>query len=338
MKKLIPFEPAIWARDAHSQTILADLLPSIKMHTPGEKWTIELTDGDRLICRLAEGNSPYIALFAHGLTGDANAGYNTRIGQVLQQAGHTICRMNHRNCGEGFGLARNPYHAGSSDDLARIIYELRRLYPGKKIILIGFSMSGNASLLLSSSVVPGHGVFSSSDFLKCKDQMKWSLPDFTLAINPPVELSRTTDRFLNSFNRFYQWNFVRVFSKLIDDMHKHDLLDQKFETHPLMTIRKFDDMYTAQRCGFGTAENFYRTCGAGQYLKQVQVPTYILTSKDDPIIDFKDLESLEKSSLVRLHVEEKGGHMGFLCRKRTPLGDFRWMDYAVSEIFNELIL
>jgi hypothetical protein len=49
MLDLIPFEPIAWAKDSHSQTILADLLPSPKLHFQSKKWTIELDDGDQLI-------------------------------------------------------------------------------------------------------------------------------------------------------------------------------------------------------------------------------------------------------------------------------------------------
>jgi predicted alpha/beta-fold hydrolase len=245
--------------------------------------------------------------------------------------------MNHRNCGEGFAHARQSNHAGRSDDIARVIFELKRVFTRKQVAVLGFSLSGNASLLLASGVVPGQNIFHRDAFLERATQSHWALPDLVISVNPPVEFMRTTERFLQNFNRLYQWNFVRVFHKLVKDLKKMELLEQSYKTHPFMSIRQFDDIYTAQRGGFGTAANYYNLCGASPYLKQVFIPSYILTTKDDPIVDFKDIEKADKSQFIETRLENQGGHMGYLCKGKTPLGDFRWMDYAIDGIFKKMI-
>jgi predicted alpha/beta-fold hydrolase len=308
------------------------------MQDPGATWTVDLADGDQLVCRLSEGPSDFIVLLCHGLTGNADAGYNHRLGRLFQKEGHTVCRMNHRNCGEGFGRAKHPYHAGRSDDLGRIVFELKKLYPRKKVVLIAFSMSGNAALLLSSGVIPSSRVFDPISFAKQAAEQGWATPDFSIVVNPPVNLSQTADRFLIKFNRVYQWNFIRSLKKMVRDLQRHQRLAVDIDVSTWMTIRQFDEIFTAARSGFASAEHYYKTCQAIGYLKQAWVPTYILAAKDDPFIDYRELEQSKKSDSIQVQFVEKGGHMGYLHRHKTPLDDHRWMDYAVHQLFNNLAL
>jgi predicted alpha/beta-fold hydrolase len=62
----------------------------------------------------------------------------------------------------------------------------------------------------------------------------------------------------------------------------------------------------------------------------------ILTTKDDPIIQFKYFAEAQKSKFISERVENNGGHMGYLHKSKTPLGTIRWMDYAINEIFKKM--
>lgn len=334
LPKLVPFSPTPWARNGHSQTILGDFLPSPPLAEVGERLVIECGDGDQLICRLHHGKSNLTVLIAHGLTGNSDSGYMHRMTKIFKNQGHSVCRMNHRNCGEGLGLARWPYHSGRSDDLARVTYELRQRFPKNKILCLGFSMSGNATLLLAAGALPIKKVSSQEQFNAQSAEQGWSIPDFAISVNPPIHLENTSDRFQKRINRIYQYNFVREFRNLLRELRKRELLEETHKTSALMTIRKFDDVYTSQRSGFVSAQDYYQSCSALPYLKSIRIPTIILASQDDPIIDFSDFEKAERSTCVHLMTEKRGGHMGFVAKHKTPLGDHRWMDYALSEFVN----
>ncbi|MGZ3697868.1 MAG: hypothetical protein ACXWP5_07095 [Bdellovibrionota bacterium] len=63
----------------------------------------------------------------------------------------------------------------------------------------------------------------------------------------------------------------------------------------------------------------------------IPIPTVLLTAKDDPFIDFRDYRDALRPPNVHLHLEDFGGHMGYLSRNPTPLGTKRWLDYALWE-------
>jgi predicted alpha/beta-fold hydrolase len=333
---LIPLELPTWAPDRHTQTILGDLLPSKMMPVKGERILIDCNDGDQILGRIFRGPSDFVICMFHGLTGSSEAGYMQRIAKLFIKQGHSVCLMNHRNCGEGFGLARKPYHAGCSEDIARVTHELRTFFPQKNIAVLGFSMSGNASLLLASGVIPTQNIFSLDHFKEKREQLNLALPDFILSINPPVNLKNSQKAFRKSINPLYEWNFIRHLKNLgrqLDDTEIFESMGASYR----MTLKDFDDAYTSKRNGFKDAADYYEKCSASNYLKEAVVPTMILTSKDDPFISYKDLESAEKSNKVNWHLENFGGHMGYLHKEKLPHGSFRWMDYAVSELFDLLI-
>jgi predicted alpha/beta-fold hydrolase len=57
----------------------------------------------------------------------------------------------------------------------------------------------------------------------------------------------------------------------------------------------------------------------------------VITSKDDPFVNYKSYLQSSGSPNVKLHIEESGGHMGYLSNEKTPLGNRRWLDYAINE-------
>ena len=61
-----------------------------------------------------------------------------------------------------------------------------------------------------------------------------------------------------------------------------------------------------------------------------------MTAGDDPFIDARHYREAEKSPAITLHIEPEGGHLGFLHRKKTPLGTTRWLDYALWDILGKL--
>jgi predicted alpha/beta-fold hydrolase len=58
---------------------------------------------------------------------------------------------------------------------------------------------------------------------------------------------------------------------------------------------------------------------------------------DDPFVKFENYAKAKVSKSVSVHFEKFGGHMGYLTRKRTPLGTFRWQDYALNEAIKAFV-
>ena len=68
-----------------------------------------------------------------------------------------------------------------------------------------------------------------------------------------------------------------------------------------------------------------------EFAAGIGTPTLILTSKEDPFVAVEHYHQAKLSPSVQLHIEEFGGHLGYLSENPTPLGSRRWLDYFVRE-------
>ena len=310
--RLEPCIPPSWARGGHAQTILGHILASPKLSHKGRRVEIPVEDGDKLIGFVQEGNTTSVVYIFHGLSGSTDSTYIHRTAIMAQNLGHTVFLLNHRGCGEGAGLARGPYHSGRAEDLSAAISVGRKMFPRHRHIAIGFSMSGNALLLLQSG------------------RRGEEKPDLGIAVNAPIHLEKCAHLLKSGMNRVYD---IRFYLQCKRDalIAQHEIL-KTTKIPLLMTLHDFDNLYTAPTGGFVNREDYYASCSTYDRLKDIQSPTVILTAKDDPFVPFESYANAELSKHILFHAEEIGGHMGYLSKEKTPLGTMRWQDYALHEI------
>lgn len=315
--KLDPCIPPAWAYNGHAQTILGHILPSQSLSNKGQRFEISLEDGDRLVGFVLEGTSDVVVYLFHGLSGDTDATYIHRTARVAQAQGHTVILVNHRGCGEGAGLAKKPYHSGRGEDLSSAISHGKKLFPKYRHLAIGFSLSGNALLLLLSG------------------KRGAVLPDLAVSVNAPIDLKSTSYSLQEGMNRIYDLRFVLQLRK--DVFTRHGSKQKEYKMPLLSTIWEFDDLYTAPASGFVNRDDYYQSCSTWRLLSGIKTPTVILTSKDDPFVSYTFYEKADLSPFVYLHVEEYGGHMGYLAKSKSMFGFNRWLDYALNEAIRSLI-
>lgn len=317
--KIIPLQAPWWAPNGHLQTVLGHWLPSELLKDAGTPTRVTLPDGDQLAARCYRGESPLAFALFHGLAGSADSPYMRRLCGELVRRGHSVMAVNHRNCGAGFGLSAKPYHSGRGDDIAHCVDTLRRMFPRKKVVAIGFSLGANALLYLLT-------------------QMKHlSQPDFAIAVNPPAHLAKTV-RLIQQrgWNVIYHRRFVNDLVALVRRLEAQRKMTASPQISYWMTLEQFDEFYTAPGSGFHSAQHYYETCSTLQHLDNIATPTVILMSKDDPFICATDFKAVKMPYCAALHLVENGGHMGYLHHEPTPLGHIRWMDYAILEYVNRL--
>lgn len=315
MNALPPCLPPAWARSGHLQTILGNYLPSPACSHPSAPFRVDLPDGDALAGRAFEGRSDLLVLFFHGLGGSAGAPYMQRGAARALARGHHVWLVNHRGCGEGRGMARGTYHSGRGDDLGAVFAEARRRHPGKRLAAVGFSLSGNALLFNLGT-------------------RQWAEPDVAIAVNPPVHLERSAVLIKQGLNRLYDLRFVKRCRQSVRERREDGLLAVPDLTRWWMTLHAFDNAFTAPAAGFRNREDYYARCSALPHLAGIARPTVILMAKDDPFIPWEDHARASLPPGVRLHLEEVGGHMGYLSRN---LPDRRWLDEALDHYVADLL-
>ena len=96
-----------------------------------------------------------------------------------------------------------------------------------------------------------------------------------------------------------------------------------------LTLHQFDDLCTAPMWGFRDAVDYYRRGSSLPVVPRIQVPTLILTARDDPFIAVEPFETLPKLPHLEVHIAQHGGHLGFLGWDTA--GGIRWAERRVVD-------
>lgn len=323
--QLIDFVPHPWLRGGHLQTIVGYYLPSSDAPGPPTLYKVTLSDGDSIvICEnqsVPNRHSQRCVLFMHGLGGYASSPYMLRIAGLFNKHGWVTFRMNLRGCGEGRGLARKLYHAGRSEDISKVLVRISEMYPDVPLIAVGFSLSGNA-------------------LLKLLGEQKHPIPSnliSAVAVNPPINLSLCADALSRTSNMLYEFRFLRLLKQAIRE-HQNDFVDFPNMQFPWkLTLRQFDDICTAPLSGFQSADDYYEKCSAKPLLSRISLPTIILASDDDPFIPQETFDQIPRNKNLNMRITRSGGHIGYISADKTPLGNHRWMDYAILDYAEYLV-
>jgi hypothetical protein len=249
-------------------------------------------------------------ILVHGLEGSSEAGYARSLAQAALEAGCAAHRFNMRSCGGTERLSgRSLYHSGQTSDLLTVI---RQLAGGAPIFLAGFSLGGNVALKLAGEL----------------GESAVRLIAGVMAISTPIDLAACVRQLDKPSNSIYARRFV---SRLKERVRaKERLTPGLFDLsglHQVRDIYGFDDRFTAPAFGFGSADNYYATQSANQFLDRIRVPTLLVQAKDDPLIPFSvfDHPAFSNNPHLRLLATEHGGHLGFISKTRPRF----WLDQVL---------
>lgn len=256
--------------------------------------------------------SPPIAqlILVHGLEGSSAAGYARSLAQAALEAGCAVHRFNMRSCGGTEHLSgRTLYHSGQTSDLLAVIRQLPRTAP---IFLAGFSLGGNVVLKLAGELGG-----SAAELIAG-----------VMAISTPIDLAACVRQLDKPSNILYARRFVTRLKERV--RAKERLTPGLFDVSGLDQVRDiygFDDRFTAQAFGFGSADNYYATQSANQFLDRIRIPTLIVQAKDDPLIPFAvyDHPAFASNPHLRLIATEHGGHLGFISKTLPRF----WLDQVL---------
>lgn len=353
------FQPALPLLGGHGQTILGHFLPappvSEEFRDP-RKIKLALPDGDELWGReyapLGKQDPKALVHIFHGLAGSSDSKYMPRAAAACVELGLSAVLWNHRGCGDGRHRAIGTYHSGRSDDLARAVQWGRQNFPDRPQIIIGYSLSGNAAILLSAGIVPAHSATQLSR-LEIQNQFNGDLPDFVIAVSPPFDLYLSALRLSRKGSRLYGQRFMfdlieclndreaigadklAGHSSRVDDFFRLQEIAKSAsrQIRPWDSVLQFDRLYTGPAGGFEDHMDYYRRASSGQALGRQLLPLVILTADDDPITNGLSDVTIEQRNADHhsfvIDRQTHGGHMGFVDRellKRPTAVAKRWME------------
>ncbi len=256
-------------------------------------------------------------VFLHGLEGSADAGYIQSFAQNALERGFAVHRLNLRSCGGTEELCETMYHSGLTSDTREILERLRGR-DGVPLFLVGFSLGGNVALKLAG------------------EQGETDLLAGVCAVSTPIDLAKCVRHVDKFHNCLYRRRFVKRLCGRVKRRSKlcPGIYDTA-ATNGVKNIWEFDDRFTAQMFGFGTAANYYATQSAAGYLDKIRVPTLVISAKDDPLIPFEIYEhpAFQSNPALILVAPEDGGHLGFLSRRKPRF----WVDGVALDWMESLL-
>lgn len=262
--------------------------------------------------------APVAELIAvHGLEGSSDAGYARSLAQAALHAGCAMHRFNMRSCGgTEQHSGRTLYHSGQTADLLAV---LRRIKGPAPVFLIGFSLGGNVVLKLAGEL----------------GETAKDLIAGVLAVSTPIDLAACVERLRSRSNFIYANRFLRRLKERI--RLKERLTPGLFALGQLDNVKSvydFDDKFTAQSFGFGSADNYYATQSSKQFLDSIRVPALLVQAKDDPLIPFDVYRhpAFDRNPNLRLLAVDHGGHLGFVSRTKPRF----WLDQVLVQWISEV--
>jgi predicted alpha/beta-fold hydrolase len=308
----------VWLRNGHLMTFYASVRRRDFRALPEpEKRLFAVAPDARVLakCHWQQDRRDHPTLvLLHGLEGSANAPYMKGIAIKGIRAGFNVVRLNQRNCGRTEHLSTTLYHSGLSEDPAAVVEELFEHDGLQSIGVIGYSLGANLALRMA-------GVYG--------DAAPPALRS-VCAVSPPIDLVRAAEEIERPANAIYHRDFLRDLkarmqrkAALFPDRYSVERLDR------IRTIREFDNRYTAPHFGFRDADDYYRRASAIAVVDRIQVPTLIVSAKDDPFIPAAPLEdpAVAGNPHIRVVLTRWGGHCGFIERKGGSAdGDRYWAE------------
>ncbi len=303
--KTLDFKPFFGLSSKHLQMIISAFIPKGRA-PPSHQWLIELGKEDKLSCEVSiplewkEANKTIVMV--HGLGGNHSSSYMVRMARKFFKKGYKVVRINLRGCGSGKGLSKQPYSAGNSGDVLKVLQALKELAPSSEIFVIGFSLGANTILKLAGEL----------------GQDAEKIVKMFIAICPPFDLEHTVQLIEQKKHQLYhQYYLNRIFKQSVP-----------WTTQKFQSLYEFDDKITGPLSGFFGAKDYYQHCSSKHYLNGICATTHILCAEDDPFVSMQDLENIPMSKCVHLWTTRYGSHLGFLGRTKLQWLDLQLLDWV----------
>jgi len=263
---------------------------------------------------------PVLAL-VHGLEGSSESNYMRGIAEKATQRGFHVVRLNQRTCGGTETLTPTLYNSGMSADYRAVFEEL--VQEGfEQIFFAGYSMGGNLVTKMA-------GEFGAN----APRQLRG-----IAAVCPALDLAACADALELRQNYFYERHFV---SRLMASYGKKvQLFPQRYPNNgvgAIRTIREFDDAITAPQFGFRSAQEYYDASGAKRVVREIRLPTLLITAQDDPFVRYESLRvtGLEANPAIRFVAPKHGGHCAFISRHAGK--ERFWAEERIVEFCEEIV-
>lgn len=312
------YKSPVFLNNGHIQSIFPSMFRKIEFNDY-KRDRIKTPDNDFLDLDWSKVGSNKLVVISHGLEGSSNRAYVKGMVKAMNNNGLDALAWNFRSCSGESNQTLRFYHNGATDDLDIVIKHAISENVYDEVILIGFSMGANLTLL-----------YLGQQSAKLAKEIKKSV-----VFSAPCDLTTSSIKLAKFSNKIYMKRFLIMLHKKIIDKKKlfpNQINDDGYEE--IKSFKEFDDKYTAPLHGFNNAEDYWNRCSCKPVLKDIKIPTLIVNAANDPFLSKEcfPFEEAEKSEYVTLEVPKSGGHVGFV---RFNKNDLYWSEERALQFVNE---
>ena len=262
------------------------------------------------------GKAKGLVMLLHGWEGSASSAYILGTGKFLYNNGFSVFRLNYRDHGDTHHLNSGLFYAVLLDEVFSAVKQVARYEKGLPFYLAGFSMGGNFALRIAR---------------KCAESPIENL-SHVMSISPVLDPEKSTyaiDKF-RPIRKYFRKKWLRSLQK--KQQYFPELYDFS-DVFALESIMEMTELMIERYSDYDSASDYFSHYAVlNDALIDNNVPTTIVTAKDDPIIPADDFYDLKLNSLADLIVHRYGGHNGFL----ESLSGRAWYEKKMLETFNAI--
>ena len=308
-----------WQIGGHLQTIIPGLFRKIN-GVQYQRERIDTPDGDFLdLDWIKSGNNNRLIVITHGLEASSESSYIQGMAKYFHKNNWDVLAWNCRSCSGEMNRKFRMYHHGDTEDICTVIEHAIETGSYETVVLSGFSMGANISMKYL-------GVFGD----KVPKQVKAAA-----VFSAPCDIRAGADVLDRWDNLIYKYRFMyslynKVKQKAKDYPDKLDIGKFKKVRH----WRDFDEYFSAPISGFSSAAEFHNQASAKNFLHGIQVPTLLVTAKNDPIltVDCHPIDIAQNNPFFYFELTNGGGHCGFQTAGKS---EFSWSEIRALEFFSE---
>ena len=314
------FVPPRWLRNAHLQSVLGTSpwrrrRGAQALAGTGAATTVHIVDGgdgvrlQGLHSAVPEAPSRGLALLLHGWEGSSDSSYMCLTAARLLRQGFEVFRLNFRDHGDSHHLNPDLVHSNRIDEVVHAACDVARRFPARPLLAGGYSLGGNFALRLALRA-PAAGLELAGVAAVCP------------VLDPALTLERMEQGvpvYLRHFENKWRRSLVRK-RELFPDLHDYDDATLK------LGMRDLTERLVLRHTAFDSLDAYFDGYSiAGDRLAGLQVPAWVLTSEDDPVIPAEGFRALRLPERALLEIAPWGGHCGFIENARLDGYAERWM-------------
>ncbi|GAB3091074.1 alpha/beta fold hydrolase [Aestuariicella hydrocarbonica] len=261
---------------------------------------------------LPQKNTDSLVILLHGWEGSSDSAYILSATQALFDQGHAIFRLNFRDHGDSHHLNQELFNSTRLSDITGALTDLQQQLPHTHYSLAGFSLGGNFAL--RTTMAQTNNAYRI---------------DRAVAVCPVICPSDTMEALSKGF---YERYFVKKWkqSLLKKTTHFPEYTYQN-QLKLVKTLKDMNEFFIPGYTPYSDTSSYFDAYHLRENrLKELPVPTTIITSEDDPIVRVKMLPRQPLTDNLSLEVTRYGSHCAFLKNFKMQ----SWIDDRLVDLFS----